>query len=143
MPAGPAGPAGASSTTLDDIDRPAWPRAPLDASRLVQRVHELRRKPLDRLTVEDLRLLIGQQVALGATVPLALGMLRHRALLEGDYYPGDLLMAVLGIPDEYWTAHPDQVAVLREAIDRLDPDDPEYPYLAGGDLVRAAARWRR
>jgi hypothetical protein len=42
----PAGPALAWSATLDDVDRPAWPPAPRDATWLVQRVHELRRKPL-------------------------------------------------------------------------------------------------
>jgi len=130
------------TATLDDVDGPAWSAAPPHSTRLVQRVHALRRKPLHHLTVEDLRLLIGQLVALDATVPLALGKLRERPLAEGDYYPGDLLMVVLRIPDAYWSTHPDQLCVLRAALERLDPEDPDYPCLENDDLARAAARWR-
>ncbi len=131
-----------ASSTLDDVDRPAWPPAPDDAPSTVRRVHALRRVPLGELTVEDLRLLVGQHVALGTTVPLALGMLRYRPLLEGDHYPGDLLMAVLHVPDEYWAQRPQELAVLREALSRLDPDDPDYPVLEDDELTRAASRFR-
>ena len=62
---------------------------------LVKRCHELRTKPLRDFTVEDLRIMIGQQVALGRLVALALDRLRPDSLVEDDDYPADLLASVL------------------------------------------------
>ena len=73
-------------------------------------------------------------------LPMALGMLRFVPLLEGDYYPGDLLVAVLRRPDTYWATHRIEADLLREALARLDPDDPDYP--VDSDLTELAERAR-
>jgi hypothetical protein len=80
--------------TLDELDPPARPAADYD-SRLVTRAHDLRRKPIGDFTAEDLRIMIGQQVALAHLVPRALDALELNPLAQGDFYPGDLLQAVL------------------------------------------------
>ena len=90
-------PADESKLTLDTVDPPAWGPAPPDATSLIKRCHELRTKPLVDFTVEDLRIMIGQQVALGRLVSLALKRLQAEPLVEGDYYPGDLLASVLRV----------------------------------------------
>ena len=59
-------------TACHALDAPAWGPAPAEATYLVRRCHEVRNKPLDEFTVEDLRLMIGQQIALQHLVPLAL-----------------------------------------------------------------------
>ena len=112
------------------------PDPPAGASRLVRRCHELRRMPLGRLAVEDLRVLVAQDVGTETVLPMALGMLRFVPLLEGDYYPGDLLVAVLRQPDTYWATHRIEADLLREALARLDPDDPDYP--VDSDLTELA-----
>jgi hypothetical protein len=99
--------------SLEELDGQRWGDPPAGASRLVATVHTLRRKPVDLLSVEDLRLLLGQQVGMAELVPLALEHVEHDPLAEGDYYPGDLLAALLRLPGAYWTAHPDH-------RDRLD-----------------------
>jgi hypothetical protein len=58
--------------------------------------------------VEELRLLIGRQQSLRRYVPLAIEILEQNPLAEGDYYPGDLLQAVLSVDPNYWRAHRDQ-----------------------------------
>jgi hypothetical protein len=131
-----------AASTLDQVDPPAWGPAPDDASSLVRRVHALRTVPLSELGIDDLRVLISQDVARETTVPIAVGMLRYRPLLEGDFYPGDLLLSVLRVPESHWAAHPEQLAALREGLDRLDPDDPEYPVFDDDELERAVARAR-
>lgn len=135
-PHAPAQPAG----TLDELDPPAWGPPPDDASPLVRRAHELRTVPLDRLGIEELRLLIGQDVARPVLVPLALGMLRYEPLLEGDLYPGDLLHAVMRLPDAYWRDHPDHLAQLRASLALLDRSDPAYPTSDDGEFERSVAR---
>jgi hypothetical protein len=109
--------------SLEEIEKDYWGAAPANATRLIQTVHELRRRPIGSLGVEDLRVLIGQKVGVAAVMPLALERLEQDPLAEGDYYPGDLLVAVLGIPRDYWERHPDQHAKVDAVVDRLDPAD--------------------
>lgn len=129
-----------ATRTIEQIEATRWPDPPTGASRLVRRCHELRRMPLGRLGVEDLRVLVAQDVGTETVLPMALGMLRFVPLLEGDYYPGDLLVAVLRQPDTYWATHRIEADLLREALARLDPDDPDYP--VDSDLTELAERAR-
>lgn len=57
--------------------------------------YELRHKPLCQLTVENIRLLIGQGVALEYLMPAAIDILHDNPLVEGMHYKGDLLSNVL------------------------------------------------
>ncbi len=83
----------------------------------------LRKVPLNRLTVEDLRLLIGQGIGLQYLVPIALEFLEVDPLVEGDYFPGDLLKNVLAVKDAYWHEHVEQKLALERiaapVLDRL------------------------
>ena len=129
-----------ATRSIEQIEATRWPDPTAGASQLVRRCHELRRMPLGRLGVEDLRVLVAQDVGTETVLPMALGMLRFVPLLEGDYYPGDLLVAVLRRPDTYWATHRIEADLLREALARLDPDDPDYP--VDSDLTELAERAR-
>jgi len=107
-------PADESKRTLDTVDPPAWGPAPPDATLLIKRCHELRTKPLRDFTVEDLRVMIGQQIALNRLVPLALERLRRDPLVAGDYYPGDLLANVLRVDAAVWEWSPDLTVEMRK-----------------------------
>jgi hypothetical protein len=67
--------------------------------------------------VEELRLLIGRQQSLRRYVPLALDLLEENPLAEGEYYPGDLLHAVLNVDSNYWHAHRDQWERVDEIVE--------------------------
>jgi len=108
--------------TIDEVDPPVWGQPPPDATGLVIRCHELRRKRLDELTVEDLRLGIGQKIALTHLVPLAVPILRASPLAEGNYYPGDLLNAVVGVDDGFWKANPGLTADVWGILTNLAED---------------------
>jgi hypothetical protein len=120
---------GVERRTLDELDPPAWAAATPDDTNLVRRCHELRQTPLDEFKVEDYRIMIGQQISLSFLVPRAIAILQSNPLAEGDFYPGDLLKAVLGIDKPYWHAHVEQwqdvpgiADGLIEAVDELrDP----------------------
>ena len=113
--------------SLEEIEGDAWGDPPAGATRLTATVHELRRRPVDQLGVEDLRVLIAQQVGLEVVVPLALARLAENPLAEGDFYPGDLLVAALRVPQAYWRSHPDEAARLRTIATSVDLGelDPE------------------
>jgi len=50
--------------------------------------------------------LIGQNIGLRWLIPLALERLIEDPLAEGDFFPGDLLCAVLRADEDYWRANP-------------------------------------
>jgi CDI immunity proteins len=82
--------------TLQELEEQDWGEPPFP-SYLVRTCHALRRKPLRDFTVEDLRIMIGQNFSLNYLIPLAIEQLRRDPLVAGDYYPGDLLGAVLNL----------------------------------------------
>jgi hypothetical protein len=89
---------------------------------MVRRCHALRSKPIDEFTVEDLRLMIQQQIGLRYLVPIALQHLREDPLAEGDFYPGDLLAAILRVDGDFWQQKPDLNRELRNMIVALTHD---------------------
>jgi hypothetical protein len=78
-----------------------WPSA------LVSTCKRLYEKPLQDFTIEDLRIMIGQEIGLEFLVPIALERLADNPFQQGDYYPGDLLMNLLRLPAGFWHKHPD------------------------------------
>jgi hypothetical protein len=117
------------SKSLQEIEQHDWGEPPCD-SYLVTTCHRLRRKPLNEFTVEDLRIMIGQRIALPILVPLAVAWLEREPLAAGDYYAGDLLAAVTAVGDEFWATHPDSrqrvrciVGRVRDALPALDEID--------------------
>ncbi|WP_371502274.1 contact-dependent growth inhibition system immunity protein [Kitasatospora sp. NBC_00374] len=100
--------------SVEQLTRSHWPDPPPGATRLVTVAHALRRRPVGELTVEQLRLLIGQRIDLPHLLPLALRVLRADPLAEGDLYPGDLLAAVLRCTAEDWSGCPGAEAEVRE-----------------------------
>lgn len=111
--------------TIEEFERDVWPDPAPDASYLVRRCTELRRKPVSAFTVEDLRIMLGQTLGVSALLPRAVQVLCADPLAEGDYYSGDLLTVVLRLPDTAWAGlnleRQRFASVLAEA--RIDTND--------------------
>jgi hypothetical protein len=106
------------SRSIEEIEGDYWGMPPAPGTRLIDEVHRLRRVPVGELTVEDLRLLVGQGVALTVVMPLAVQRLEEDPLAEGDLFEGDLLTAVLRVPVGFWSDHPDLAERLRARLKR-------------------------
>ncbi|MBO0870674.1 MAG: hypothetical protein J2P15_19125 [Micromonosporaceae bacterium] len=111
--------------SLEQIEGKAWGDPPPEATSMIAAVHRLRRVPVGSLDPEGLRLLIAQRVGVETLVPRALTALSAEPLLEADYYPGDVLVAVLRVPAAYWTAHPQELGRLTQIIASIEEPDPE------------------
>lgn len=89
--------------SIEQLEKSVWPNLDSsDNSYLIRTCHLLRKKPLKEFTVEDLRILIGQNIGLTYTVEMAIEFLRDNILAEGDYYEGDLLNSVLTSDKTFW-----------------------------------------
>ncbi|HZM80863.1 MAG TPA: contact-dependent growth inhibition system immunity protein [Candidatus Limnocylindrales bacterium] len=108
--------------SIEQVEDEVWGAPPPDATKLMTTVYDLRRKPLRELAPEDLRVLIAQKVGLEVLIPRAIDLFAHDPLVEGDYYPGDVLVAVLKAPPGYWSAHPAERARLERIIADLGED---------------------
>ena len=103
--------------TLENLEKEKWNTFDSD-SRLIKRIKELRKVPLDNFEVEELRLMIGQHESLEYLIPLAIEKLRADILSEGDMYKGDLLLAVVNAQQDYWDKSTEQKGELIELINR-------------------------
>lgn len=89
---------------------------------MVKRCLELCKVPLDQFTVEDLRLMIGQNFCLRYLIPLAIGQLRKDIFVEGDYFRGDLLKNVLSVDKKFWQDNKHLWTAVNELIKDRRPE---------------------
>ncbi|WP_076473673.1 contact-dependent growth inhibition system immunity protein [Micromonospora avicenniae] len=129
-------------TTIEQLERDVWPNPGPDATSLVRRCSDLRRKPIPSFTVEELRIMLGQGIGVSALLPRAVQVLLRNPLAEGDYHPGDLLATVLRLPDSAWSrlaAERKQLAtVLTELVASPPFSDPDLRPRDPDRLVRDA-----
>lgn len=100
--------------TLEQLDGDVLEVQEYDST-LVLNCHRLHRVPLNEFTVEDLRLMIGQDLGLKYLIPIAIEHLDKDTFVEGDYYPGDLLKSVIGVRPDFWGQHPE----LRQKMEMI------------------------
>ena len=117
------------ASTLEQIEGEIWPE-PDFHSHLVTTCYALRKKPIDQFSVEDLRIMIGQNFGVSHLFLYALKVLRDNPLAAGDFYEGDLLKSVLS-SDFVRTSTNDLVLeelgtlcsiALDKAVEQIDED---------------------
>ncbi len=91
--------------TLNELEGVVTWGEPEYNSHLVTTCHRLRTVPIGEFSIEDLRIMIGQQIGLLWLVPLGLVAVEADPLAEGDFYPGDLLRSLLRIDRSFWIRH--------------------------------------
>ena len=64
----------------------------------------------------EVRLAVGQKVGFPTVLEVAITRLRADPLIEGDYYPGDLLSALMRLHDDDWEGRVDLRTTLSELI---------------------------
>ena len=102
--------------TLENLERDIWDEMDSYPSALVERSHKLRKKVLRDFTAEDLRLMIGQCFSLDYLLPLSIEKLSVDLFAEGDFYPGDLLQAILNLNEGIWKANYDLWIAIKDLI---------------------------
>jgi hypothetical protein len=106
-----------TSKSLQELEYKDIGEATFD-SHLVKECHRLNRVPLKDFTIEDLRIMIGQNIALDFLIPLAMEKLDQNPLAEGRFYAGDLLVNVLRAGLGFWQRSPVLASKLVEIADR-------------------------
>ena len=134
------------SKSLQQLEGEDWGE-PTYHSHLVKECHRLHRVPLCDFTVEDMRIMIGQDIGLEYLVPLALERLQAEPYAEGDFYPGDLLVNVLGADVGFWRRRPELrqqlVAIAERAIGPSKTLPANADETEVGHIAEAYAEFKR
>lgn len=134
-------PDGDRKKTIQELEGEDWGEGDFFPSYLVKTCHALRRKPLCDFTVEDLRIMIGQNIGLPYLMPLAIKQLQRDPLASGDFYEGDLLISVLRAEASFWQEHPDLHAAVQHIVATM-PSFPENTFSGIiKDFEKALARF--
>lgn len=108
------------SRTLEQLEAHVWSSPPADGSPMVTRCLALRKVPLEQLSAGDCRVLVTQGIGTRYILPIALGHVEAYPLIECDYYPGDLLLALLRAPLDDWSRDKNGLGRLRSLAKRVD-----------------------
>ena len=119
---------------MEDITNVIWGQ-PTSDSHLEKTCHTLVKKQLDRFTIEDLRIMIGQEIGTEYLMPYAIIELRKNILAEGDMYSGDLLSMVLSLDSSFWKEQVEFTSILKDLVTEnkqlLFQNDIDYkPFLS-------------
>jgi hypothetical protein len=115
------------SKSLEQIEKDYREPSTYD-SYVVTTCHNMRKKPLKELTIEEIRLVVGLGISLEILMPIAIEKLKENILAEGDLFEGDLLNNVMSKNTfEYWRKHEDRwgevVNLYLKNIDIFESDN--------------------
>ena len=85
---------------------------------LVEKCFNYRRIPIKDLSIEQVRLLLGQSIGVKFLIPKALEFLQNDILSEGNLYPGDLLSSVLRLEKIHWEGNDQLKSEFKELVKR-------------------------
>ena len=108
--------------TIESLEKKDFGNPNEVPTNMVKRCLELCKIPLEQFSVEDLRLMIGQNFTLHYLIPLAIEHLKVDIFLEGDYYPGDLLNNVLSVDKGFWLKNEPLWTQINILIDNKRPE---------------------
>lgn len=87
-----------------------------DDSYPIRHLYDLQNTRISEYTIEDFRFLVNQNIGLEYIIPLAIEILSKNFLAAGDFYEGDLLNAVLKVPESFWRKKPLLYHALKEQL---------------------------
>lgn len=102
--------------TIENLEKQDFGNPNEAPTNMIKRCLELCKVPLDKFTVEDLRLMIGQEFSLQYLIPLAIEHLQADIFAEGDFYPCDLLNNILSVDKYFWFANRDLWTKINDLI---------------------------
>lgn len=117
--------------SIEQLEGSSW-GDPDCGSYVVRTAHALRKKPLQTLSDEELRLALTQNNGFPWVLELAVRRLEEDPLRSGDFYRGDVLVSALRPPYDAWSSQPGLrarmaavAATVKARLDDLDEGDQQ------------------
>lgn len=134
-----------NNKSLIELGEWRWGKEPsqseISTDRLTMELDKISKKKLRDFTVSDLYLAVSQGKGLPYTLPLAVKYLTDDLLVECEFYPGDLLKAVLQIPSTYFQQHPEDFIKVASLVSSKDNKKVMSVYDGNRELRRLFDAW--
>ena len=88
--------------SIEQLEKDVWKKPSEFPTDLVEKCYQYRKISIAELTNEQIRILISQKIGIEYLIGIVLEKLERNILTECDFYEGDLLVAVSGLPTEFW-----------------------------------------
>lgn len=102
--------------SIEQLENDIWKDPSEYPTDLVEKCYRYRKISIAELTDPQLRLLISQQIGIEYIIGIALKRLERNILTECDFYEGDLLVAVAGLPNEFWNENKSEFLTFKNLI---------------------------
>lgn len=104
--------------SIEQLENDYWNEPSEFPTSLVEKCYHYRKINIGELTNEQLRLLISQHIGTEHIIGIALEKLGRNILTEGDFYKGDLLVAISGLPTEFWNKKETEFRTFKNLVER-------------------------
>ncbi len=104
--------------SIEHLENDYWNEPSEFPTSLVEKCYRYRKINIGELTNEQLRLLISQHIGTEHIIGIALEKLEWNILTEGDFYEGDLLVAISGLPTEFWNKKETEFRTFKNLVER-------------------------
>jgi len=103
--------------SIEQLEKDYWKEPSEFPTDMVKKCYQYRKISIAELTNEQIRLLISQQIGTKYLIGVALEKLQRNVLTEGDIYEGDLLVAVSGLPTEFWNEKQTEFRTFKNLVE--------------------------
>jgi len=104
--------------SIEQLEKDVWKKPSEFPTDLVEKCYQYRKISIAELTNEQIRILISQKVGIEYLIGIALEKLERNILTECDFYEGDLLVAVSGLPTEFWNKNKTEFLIFKNIVKR-------------------------
>ena len=104
--------------SIEQLEKDYWKEPSEFPTDMVKKCYQYRKISIAELTDEQIRLLISQQIGTEYLIGVALEKLERNILTEGDFYEGDLLVAVSSLPTEFWNEKQTEFRTFKNLVER-------------------------
>ena len=103
--------------SIEQLEKDIWKNPSEFPTDMIEKCYSYRKISIEKLTNEQIRLLISQKIGVEYLIGIALNKLEKNILTECDFYEGDLLLAVSGLPNEFWNENPTEFQIFKNLVE--------------------------
>ncbi|WGH76175.1 contact-dependent growth inhibition system immunity protein [Tenacibaculum tangerinum] len=102
--------------SIEQLEKDVWKNHSEFPTDMVEKCYRYRKISIAELTNVQIRLLISQKIGVEYLIGIALEKLERNILTECDFYEGDLLIAVSGLPAEFWSKNKTEFLTFKNLV---------------------------
>ncbi|MCM1315328.1 MAG: contact-dependent growth inhibition system immunity protein [Alistipes senegalensis] len=101
--------------SIEELENDYWNETEF-SSYVSETCHRARKKPIAKLSYEEIRLMTGQKIGLKYLLPIAVSILEKNPLIEVTFFNGDLLKELLRLDIAEWKDNKTDLVKFRTII---------------------------